>query len=164
MPSASLTLQIEHHQRIQFFFAHTQQNDVYSFPRVAPNCKLGKKFTVDAGVGDAKTLLPECTTSHSENGTNTLTSNAWKMVTNLLPVSHWCFTYAKALHWDECCDVCVWVHGIGISDGKISNHFTPFHSNSIRAHIQTLDCCCVCVKHSITTFIGIRSMRFVSIC
>lgn len=41
------------HSKIQFF-AHTQQNDVYSFPRVAPNCKFRKNFTVDAGIGMLK--------------------------------------------------------------------------------------------------------------
>lgn len=47
--------QLNSHSKIQFF-AHTQQNDVYSFPRVAPNCKFRKNFTVDAGVRDAKSI------------------------------------------------------------------------------------------------------------
>lgn len=45
------------------FFAHTQQNDVYSFPRVAPNCKLRKNFTVDAGAvlhGCSSILSSKC--------------------------------------------------------------------------------------------------------
>lgn len=49
------SLSIEHTKNFQFF-AHTQQNDVYSFPRVAPNCKFRKNFTVDAGVRDARTF------------------------------------------------------------------------------------------------------------
>lgn len=72
------------------FFAHTQQNDVYSFPRVAPNCKLRKNFTVDAGavLHGCSSIYPVgvhlyvCDLREKKREMLSISSDGWKTDTN----------------------------------------------------------------------------------